>query len=135
MKNSYINQYKFLSLIFVATAIFGLIANNIFATESGTYEGFCDCSTSGDVICHIPPGKQQSMHTIQVGEQAINAHLAHGDVMGVCPGEEYVADEENSNNSNTSVESACICSDGSAGTRYHDSPSPPDHSLRSISGQ
>jgi hypothetical protein len=135
MKDSNRNQYGFLSLVFAVIAIFGLNANNVYATEAETSEGFCDCSTTGDVICHIPQKNQQNMHTIQVGNQAINAHLAHGDMMGVCPSEEYVADEEHNNNNNTSLEQACVCSDGSAGTRYHASPSSTDHSQRSISGQ
>lgn len=135
MKHSNINQYRFLSLVFAVVAIFGLNAFNTYATESESYEGFCDCSTTGDVICHVPPGNPQNMHTIQVDDMAINAHLTHGDMLGVCPGEEYVPGEEDSNVSNTSAEQACICSDGSAGTRYHASPSPPDHSQRSISGQ
>jgi hypothetical protein len=38
------------------------------------------------VICHIPPGNPANRHTIEVGEPAVSAHLAHGDTLGTCPG-------------------------------------------------
>jgi len=38
------------------------------------------------VICHFPPGNPENEHTIEVGEPAVPAHLAHGDSMGACPG-------------------------------------------------
>jgi len=37
------------------------------------------------VICHRPPGNPQNMHTISVSENAVPAHLAHGDTRGPCP--------------------------------------------------
>ena len=35
-------------------------------------------------ICHIPPGDSDNFHTIMVSENALLAHLAHGDVIGSC---------------------------------------------------
>lgn len=35
-------------------------------------------------ICHIPPGNPANAHTILVGEKAVAAHLAHGDILGAC---------------------------------------------------
>lgn len=35
-------------------------------------------------ICHIPPGNPANRHTIEVGQAAVNAHLAHGDHIGAC---------------------------------------------------
>ena len=35
-------------------------------------------------ICHIPPGNPANWHTITVGEPAVPAHLAHGDLLGSC---------------------------------------------------
>ncbi|KAG7372703.1 SMP-30/gluconolaconase/LRE-like domain containing protein [Nitzschia inconspicua] len=35
-------------------------------------------------ICHIPPGNPQNSHTITVSQNAVKAHLAHGDTLGPC---------------------------------------------------
>jgi PKD repeat protein len=35
-------------------------------------------------ICHIPPGNPDNWHTITVSENALSAHLAHGDLPGRC---------------------------------------------------
>ncbi len=35
-------------------------------------------------VCHIPPGNPDNFHTIKINENAVPAHLAHGDVLGVC---------------------------------------------------
>ncbi|XZF12514.1 hypothetical protein ACTHGU_12035 [Chitinophagaceae bacterium MMS25-I14] len=35
-------------------------------------------------ICHIPPGNPENAHEICVGESAVQAHLAHGDRLGMC---------------------------------------------------
>lgn len=44
------------------------------------------------LICHIPPGNPDNAHTISVGSAAVAAHLAHGDSLGACAGDE---DEDN----------------------------------------
>ena len=38
-------------------------------------------------ICHVPPGNAPNKQTITIGKSAIGAHVAHGDVIGVCPDE------------------------------------------------
>jgi len=38
-------------------------------------------------ICHIPSGNASKKQTITIGKSALDAHVAHGDVIGVCPGE------------------------------------------------
>ena len=35
-------------------------------------------------ICHLPPGNQNNPQTITVSENAVPAHLAHGDTAGAC---------------------------------------------------
>jgi len=35
-------------------------------------------------VCHIPPGNHFNAHTIWISENALKAHLAHGDVLGKC---------------------------------------------------
>lgn len=35
-------------------------------------------------VCHIPPGNPSNFHTITISENALQAHLAHGDIVGTC---------------------------------------------------
>jgi hypothetical protein len=35
-------------------------------------------------ICHVPPGNPANSHTISVSENAVQAHLSHGDFLGEC---------------------------------------------------
>ena len=35
-------------------------------------------------MCHIPPGNPANAHTIYIDENAVSAHLAHGDVQDAC---------------------------------------------------
>lgn len=35
-------------------------------------------------ICHIPPGNPANAHTLNISVNAVDAHLAHGDVLGSC---------------------------------------------------
>jgi hypothetical protein len=37
------------------------------------------------VVCHVPPGNPKNRHTIEIGQSAVPAHLAHGDTLGPCP--------------------------------------------------
>ena len=39
------------------------------------------------LVCHVPSGNPENAHTIEVGESAVPAHLAHGDTEGACPEE------------------------------------------------
>ena len=44
-----------------------------------------DANANKEVICHIPPGNPSNAHTIVVSENALPAHMAHGDTEGPCP--------------------------------------------------
>ena len=35
-------------------------------------------------ICHRPPGNPSNAHTISVSENAVAAHMKHGDTIGPC---------------------------------------------------
>ena len=35
-------------------------------------------------ICHVPPGNPSNFHTITIDDNAVQAHLAHGDLLGAC---------------------------------------------------
>jgi hypothetical protein len=35
-------------------------------------------------VCHIPPGNPDNFHTISVSQNALQAHLDHGDLSGPC---------------------------------------------------
>ena len=50
-------------------------------------------------VCHIPPGNPANFHTITISPNALEAHLAHGDIPGAC-----------------SASCAVLCDDGNACT-------------------
>jgi hypothetical protein len=56
------------------TVVYQLEAVPVISEESGKA-----------VICHYPPGNSGNRHTIEVGQSAVSAHLAHGDTLGPCP--------------------------------------------------
>ncbi len=35
-------------------------------------------------ICHVPPGNPSNFHTITISDNALPAHLGHGDLVGAC---------------------------------------------------
>jgi hypothetical protein len=46
-------------------------------------------ATGKVVICHYPPGNPGNRNTIEVGQPAVSAHVAHGDTLGPCPSEKF----------------------------------------------
>jgi len=129
------------SLIWLLT----ISGGNTYASETEASSGFCDCtiieSASSDVICHIPPGNHQNMHTISVGTPAIHAHLNHGDMLGACPGDDEAAQQESESENeqaNGQTYASCTCADGTTGNLYHapDATVPTQaFSQRSVFGQ
>ena len=63
-----------------------LIDEVLFATEIELVEEDEEEGSFGDktTLCHIPPGNPGKAHTITVGNPAVTAHLAHGDVLESC---------------------------------------------------
>jgi len=83
------------------TMLFALIA----VVGFGSHQAYAD-RVEKVSICHIPPGNPDNMHTISVGEPAVDAHLAHGDMLGSCVGEsEDHAEAEEDEESHESEES------------------------------
>ena len=37
------------------------------------------------IVCHYPPENPSNKHSLEIGESALQAHLAHGDTVGACP--------------------------------------------------
>jgi hypothetical protein len=57
-------------------------------------------------VCHIPPGNPDNAHTITISENALGAHLDHGDLVGACDSAPTVEVRE----SGSQAPSACACS-------------------------
>jgi hypothetical protein len=56
-------------------------------------------------ICHIPPGNPDNVQTITISENALGAHLDHGDSVGACESEQTAELSE----SRPQPEAACTC--------------------------
>eukprot|EP00928_Gymnodinium_smaydae_P072470 TRINITY_DN5581_c0_g1_i2.p1 TRINITY_DN5581_c0_g1~~TRINITY_DN5581_c0_g1_i2.p1 ORF type:complete len:427 (-),score=70.22 TRINITY_DN5581_c0_g1_i2:284-1564(-) len=62
---------------------------SLFTSESAAASNFRGINFSTEkaqkvVMCHFPPGNPDNFHTISVNENAVRAHLAHGDILGPC---------------------------------------------------
>lgn len=62
-----------------------------FLSASNTTEN--DQSNDKIIICHIPPGNPENAHPIEISVSALQAHLAHGDSIGDCSGNDDRGDE------------------------------------------
>lgn len=49
---------------------------------------YCIPASMAVEICHSPPGDSSNWHTIDVHEKHVDFHLAHGDQLGPCTGDE-----------------------------------------------
>lgn len=58
-------------------------------------------------VCHIPPGNPDNFHTLTVSQNAVQAHLGHGDLVGACATNcEALCTEDNPC---TTGECSCAC--------------------------
>jgi hypothetical protein len=86
--------------------------------DMGAYEyashDCADHNTDGQVtMCHIPPGNPNNAHTITVSENAVAAHLAHGDYCGSCEADDG-SQESQGHGDDEPENSACLADfDGS----------------------
>lgn len=56
----------------ILTALFALTASAAWAGDAKVQ------------VCHIPPDNPANFHTITISEDALQAHLGHGDLAGAC---------------------------------------------------
>lgn len=71
-------------------------------------------------LCHIPSGNSSELHTIDVDDSAVQAHLAHGDYLGGC--ETKVNPEDASNWDDDSDADSDYDSDGHLPSVMNDKP-------------
>jgi len=120
MNNINRSSIKFMSLIFAIAAMIGSTTSAAYAeSDHHAYKA---------VICHIPPGNPDNMHTIEVGEPAVDAHMAHGDMMGRCAGEsDELAEVDEHEDTKVHEESAGVTPPAASSAKVY--------SMRSIYGQ
>jgi len=59
-------------------------SNLITFVDTGDGDDDDDDDNDKVTICHIPPGNPGKAHTITISQDAVPAHLAHGDTLGPC---------------------------------------------------
>ena len=73
----------------------------LYATQAGKVHAHGNGNGNGNgndegvmkvLICHLPPGNPDNRHTILVGEPALSAHLAHGDLEDSCDGDDTISE-------------------------------------------
>ena len=64
--------------------------NTPFAETDPDDSGDDDSETEKVLICHYPAGDVTKGNTLEIASDAVDAHLAHGDLLGTCPPEPTV---------------------------------------------
>ncbi len=77
------SAFKLIILISVFSVLTAITGSSAYATPKEKV-----------VICHIPPGNPDNMHSIEVGEPAVEAHLEHGDSLSYCWGDTEVSEDD-----------------------------------------
>lgn len=63
----------FFGLVFALILVVGIVPNTTMAANLPKVQ-----------VCHRPPGNPANFHTINISQNALPAHLAHGDLVGAC---------------------------------------------------
>jgi hypothetical protein len=86
--NTSTQKAKSLSVLIPTAAVLvlsAMLATPWLAAVPAYADGSDNNNNKKVTICHIPPGNPDNAHTIRVSENAVDAHLAHGDELGKCP--------------------------------------------------
>lgn len=86
--------------------------SNDNSTENESDDGYADNEESGsdrEEVCH------NGTNTLSIDENAVAAHIAHGDTMGECADSEEIAEAEVVYSCDCPPGVACTCPDGTAG--------------------
>jgi hypothetical protein len=76
---------KRLAIIATGMILSAALATPWLSTIPAAYATFDGGNDNDKVtICHIPPGNPDNAHTIRVSDNAVDAHLDHGDTLGKC---------------------------------------------------
>lgn len=86
------------TIVVGAAAVNAHLAHGDFEGECDGEDGATDEDLDDDgeeddadavkvLVCHIPPGNPDNLLTIEISEDALEAHLAHGDTEGECEDE------------------------------------------------
>lgn len=90
--------------------IFSLLL--VFAGFSTSANGMdilrCPSKNNKVVVCHIPPGNPDNMRILAISENAIQAHIGHGDRSGICEDTSYQEMKDLCGICDADVDSSCI---------------------------